>query len=354
MTKRLTIGFIREQFEKEGYTLLSEKYIGSKTPLEYVCPKGHIGKIRWNTWQQGARCLECAGIKKLTIEFVRKQFEKEGYTLLSNEYINNEQKLEYVCPKGHRQRIAWCVWKRGCRCAECFGTKKYTLGFIRNVFEKEGYTLLSDKYIDSKTPLEYICQKKHKGKISWNKWRQGQRCAKCAGKKKYTIEEVKSSFEKERYTLLTKKYVDGSHKLDYICPKGHTGTVVWNNWQRGARCAKCYYENNKGVSNSNYNPNLTDEEREKKRSLIPENNEWAKGVKERDVFICQVCGDDRGGNLVSHHLEAYSSSPDLRTVLDNGVCLCEKCHKNFHYKYGYGNNTKEQFNEFVKTYNKEI
>ena len=31
--------------------------------------------------------------KKLTIEFVRESFEKEGYTLLSKEYINAEQTL---------------------------------------------------------------------------------------------------------------------------------------------------------------------------------------------------------------------------------------------------------------------
>jgi hypothetical protein len=34
--------------------------------------------------------------KKLTIEFIREQFEKEGYTLLTKEYINNKQKLEYI------------------------------------------------------------------------------------------------------------------------------------------------------------------------------------------------------------------------------------------------------------------
>ncbi len=32
----------------------------------------------------------------------------------------------------------------------------------------------------------------------------------------------------------------------------------------------------------------------------------------------------------------------------NGITLCEKCHDNFHLHYGYGDNTKEQFEELQK------
>lgn len=41
-------------------------------------------------------------MKKLTIEFIRKSFEKKGYALLTKEYTEINQKLEYVCPEGHR------------------------------------------------------------------------------------------------------------------------------------------------------------------------------------------------------------------------------------------------------------
>ena len=43
--------------------------------------------------------------KKLTIEFVRESFEAEGYELLTEEYIGSKQKLDYICPKGHKHSI---------------------------------------------------------------------------------------------------------------------------------------------------------------------------------------------------------------------------------------------------------
>ena len=46
-------------------------------------------------------------MRKLTYEFVKEQFEKEGYTLLSEKYINCFTKLDYICPKGHKHSISW-------------------------------------------------------------------------------------------------------------------------------------------------------------------------------------------------------------------------------------------------------
>ena len=40
---------------------------------------------------------------KLTIEYIRKYFEEEGYTLLEEEYVNAKTHMQYICPKGHRQ-----------------------------------------------------------------------------------------------------------------------------------------------------------------------------------------------------------------------------------------------------------
>lgn len=68
---------------------------------------------------------------------------------------------------------------------------------------------------------------------------------------------------------------------------------------------------------------------------------------EKADFTCVICSQ-RGGDLNAHHLDSWSSYPEKRFDLDNLACLCEKCHKDFHTKYSYKNNTAEQFEEFLK------
>ena len=35
-------------------------------------------------------------------------------------------------------------------------------------------------------------------------------------------------------------------------------------------------------------------------------------------------------------------------LTSNGIILCEKCHKSFHAYYGNGDNTKKQFEQWIK------
>lgn len=78
------------------------------------------------------------------------------------------------------------------------------------------------------------------------------------------------------------------------------------------------------------------------------NRQWRIEVYERDNYACQVCGDNKGGNLVAHHLNSYDINVEERYNLDNGITLCSDCHKEFHIQYKYGENNKNQFNEFLK------
>lgn len=101
----------------------------------------------------------------------------------------------------------------------------------------------------------------------------------------------------------------------------------------------------RGKDSPNWNLNLSQEEREQGRNY-PEYIEFIKKVLARDNYTCQCCGDNKGGNLNVHHLDGYNWCVEKRTDETNGITLCETCHKNFHLKYDYGNNTKEQFEEW--------
>lgn len=56
---------------------------------------------------------------------------------------------------------------------------------------------------------------------------------------------------------------------------------------------------------------------------------WRATVFERDGYRCQLC-DEKGGKLNAHHIASYAHHPGLRYEPDNGVTLCEECHKFVH------------------------
>lgn len=202
---------LKNAFESEGYKLLSHNYIDADSrTLKYMCPKGHTGYISWHLWKSGTRCKECSANKSLShrrLEFdtIKSSFEQEGYTLLSTEYERNTQKLEYICPRGHRHSISWSNWQKGERCKYCeierhANQHRHTIEYIKEAFESEGYTLLTKNYIDNRQKLDYICPLGHIYKISWGKWKQGQRCPKCYGNI--------SKAEDEIYNLIKRKTPD--------------------------------------------------------------------------------------------------------------------------------------------------
>lgn len=156
--------------------------------------------------------------------------------------------------------------------------------------------------------------KKHPGELSHRYSKIECKCYVC-GK---TILRTKSQFEKYDRVYCSKE----CQSIDY-----------------GERLQK--------ENNPHWNENKSDEERQDDRKYI-EYNQWRESVYKRDNFTCQCCGDSTGGNLNAHHLNSYNSDIEHRTAIENGITLCESCHKKYHKLYGYGNNTKEEFEEFMQ------
>lgn len=115
---------------------------------------------------------------------------------------------------------------------------------------------------------------------------------------------------------------------------------------KNVKCFYCYRaEDRSGENSYAWNPNLTEEDRIERRKL-PLYQRFTKEVMERDNYTCQLTGDRKSHHNV-HHLNGWDNFADERFDKHNAITLTENIHKEFHKQYGYGDNTKEQFYEFV-------
>lgn len=198
--KKLDYVDVKKYVEDNGYKLLNSVYIDSRSKLKLQCSENHIFNIKYGDFQQGHRCPECAGNKKLTIEKVKEYIENFGYKLQSGKYKNASTKLELKCPEGHIFEMRYGNFYTGQRCPKCFGTPKKTLDKIEEYIESFEYKLLSNEYIANKSKLRLQCIKGHQFLMRYNDFQQGQRCPLCkninGGSKpeKVITEHVKSIY----------------------------------------------------------------------------------------------------------------------------------------------------------------
>jgi len=258
-------------------------------------------------------------MKRLTIEFVRSEFEKKGWVLTSTEYINSITKLDYICSEGHLGFIRWGDWQQGHGCPLCAGNNiKHTIDFIKKEFEKREWVCISTEYINAHSKLDCICPNGHLGSIRWADLQQGYGRLICSGKKKHTIGFIKSEFEMDEYILNSKEYINAHTKLDYICPKGHHGSITWGNWQQGQRCSICDNISRVGIGNSNWKGGISKE---------PYCQNWTRDlkvfVKERDNYKClnPYCNSKNPDKLSVHHIDYNKKSCGP----DNLITICRSC-----------------------------
>lgn len=200
--KKLTYEEVKEYIESFGYELLNEEYMNANTKLKIKCSNGHIFERTFSKFKQTQNCPYCTKTRKWTVEEIREYLNNIGYTLISNEYKNNQTKLDMMCSEGHKIKMTFGSIQQGKRCHICSRKtssekKKYTYDFVKEYIESFGYVLLSEKYIRQDKKLEMVCPKGHIFKMSFSKFKQGQRCPKCCNNKKMTHEEFIEKFYKQ-------------------------------------------------------------------------------------------------------------------------------------------------------------
>jgi len=225
--------------------------------------------------------------KKYTYLEVKEIIEKQGYTVLSKEYLNcYKQKLKLLCPKGHLYLTTFVNFldgkNPGTSCSTCYGNAKIPKEVVLAHLVKHGYTLEpGSEYVNSQTSMLLKCSAGHSRSSDFCNLRNNPECPICrkidreakgihprsiiakklwenpahvakmkkvyATRKKssfphYTREVVKGYLEAEGYKLLSEAYRIVSDQIEVECPVGHKfWTTFGEFYYSGERCDKCYH-----------------------------------------------------------------------------------------------------------------
>lgn len=203
------------------------------------------------------------------------------------------------------------------------------------------------------------------------------RCPQCgimagAKTKRYSVEDVDRKIAERGYTRIG-EYIDAATPFSATCKRGHQVNLTFSNFLIGhSGCKICGNLDRMGENAYNWKGGRSEVIEVLRKSI----KDWAYQVLKRDKFLCQVSG--RYDNLEVHHLvgfntlieqassetgvpilqklEQYNSLEDFERLKKRvqelhtpeiGITLTKDIHNDFHNKYGRGNNTEEQFKEYL-------
>jgi len=187
--KKLTYERVKNDADKIGYELLSEKIENAHAKIKMKCDKGHVYNPTWNNFKKGSRCPYCSGVIKHTYKAVKNNIEKDReYKLLSRKYTGVNDKLKLQCPNGNIWYVSYKYWKGGvrrCNCLECCDLKNnwrshiYIHEEVNNIVEGRGFKLKS-KYRGTSKKINIDCPNGHNINVLFGNFAKGHGCKYCA------------------------------------------------------------------------------------------------------------------------------------------------------------------------------
>lgn len=121
---KFSIEKIRQEVELKGFKLLSEHYKNSKTNMSFECSVHGTFETTYDRFKRTKHgCPECAKdyvtqSQTASIQDIKLEYEKYGFTLLESEYQNWNTPMKCICHK-HLDKIVYIsrsnVKKSGCR-----------------------------------------------------------------------------------------------------------------------------------------------------------------------------------------------------------------------------------------------
>lgn len=191
----LTYDYVKEYIENLGSKLLSDIYINNSEKIEVICTEcktPYFTTFAEISTKNRVRCGACgnkAGGEAQLISYdkIKSTIEKEGCILLSKEYKGANEPLEILCSCGkHNFTTSYVGFRHGKKkCDYCVGQIRWDYLKVKEFVESNSdCILLSTKYINTHTKLDFLCSCGNKFSVDWHDFyddkRKKRHCSECS------------------------------------------------------------------------------------------------------------------------------------------------------------------------------
>jgi len=141
MRDKLTQEYVSNEFLKNNCKLI-DIYVKNSAPMKYICSCGNESSIAWMSFKNGSRCRNCK-INKLRkdrqfdFDYVYDYYLQNGCKLLETEYINSTTPMNYICICGKESVQKFSHFKSGVRCKDCGIHKQKRIGSENHLWQED-------------------------------------------------------------------------------------------------------------------------------------------------------------------------------------------------------------------------
>ena len=186
--------------------------------------------------------------KRISIEEIKNFVKLKGGYLLSENYINNKEKLLWKCSCGNEWQTSWTDIKyRNSWCPNCSSIvrsnklRKYTVDDLNKIIFKKNGTLLSNQYFNCDSKLEIKCSENHIFHLTLRQIETNNWCPEC--NEKAILNQLKKVIKDnngELITDLTDKKINNKTLVILKCTNNHVwNTKIYNLIYNKTWCPSC-------------------------------------------------------------------------------------------------------------------
>lgn len=332
-----------------GSRLIGE-YSGFRSPITFACTEpgcSGTGQVVYSSFHKSGAILKCKDhlpYTKWNTQLVSEWFKSKESNLLS-EFVATEQNLTFSCSECGTEvsNRNWNTIQRldHAKCFNCSDAPdRLTLEVVRERFRRLGKVEIPDQEITSgRDYVAFHCSScsglgeyQPNRLLSLSPDSRALQCKSCREKDWGTFESVSQFIKDLGSTPLFTEYKNAMEPIPFTCVKCLTviSNRSWTKIRKAKQliCPSCYRAQNFGTNHPNWKAELTPEERAN-QGRHPIVKPWYGMVRSIYDNRCAISGE-KCSKLSAHHLNAYSTHPELRFSLRNGIAIHSDLHDQYH------------------------